>query len=256
MKLSFIDSHCHLNMLQHEELDIFIKRAIENNVDYLQTICTKLSDIPFILEIIDKYPNIFGSVGIHPDEISDLIKYTDLKSFSEHPKIIGLGETGLDYYRAQPDKKNQKESFVTHINVAQETKLPLIVHTRDAEEDTIDVIISEMRNENFTGLIHCFTASKNLAVKMLDIGFYISFSGIISFKNATELQEIVRFVPLERILIETDSPYLAPVPMRGKQNEPSFVKYVAEQVAYLKGLSLEQVALSTTNNFRTLFPKV
>jgi len=254
-----IDSHCHLNLLSKDtDLDSVIKKSMENNVQYLQTICTKLEDLPSILEIAEKYENVFASVGVHPCEINENKHSTTASQIIEltnHPKIIGIGETGLDYYHQPFDKKLQKDSLLQHIEAAAATKLPLIVHTREAEENTIDILTSEMRNSPFPALIHCFTSSKNLAQKMLDIGLYISMSGIITFKNATDLQEIVKYVPLERLLIETDAPYLAPTPMRGKQNEPAFVKYVAEKIAELKNITSKEVANVTTDNFKTLFSK-
>lgn len=276
-----IDSHCHLNLLKDVKIDDIIKQAIENNVQYLQTICTKLDDLPVILEIAEKYENVFASVGVHPCEVNghcealQMLKQSQeilmrlprqgfafprndaatIIELTNHPKIIGIGETGLDYYHEPYDKKLQKDSLLNHIEAAATTKLPLIVHTREADDDTIDILTSEMRNNKFPGLIHCFTSSKKLAGKMLDIGLYISTSGIITFKNATDLQEIVKYVPLDRLLIETDAPYLAPTPMRGKQNEPAFVRYVAEKVAKLKNITSKEVANVTTNNFKTLFSK-
>lgn len=272
-----IDSHCHLNLLEKDtDLDAVIKRATENDVRYMQTICTKLEDLPNILEIAEKYENVFASVGVHPCEVNEERHCAALQvlrqsqknlaglpcdnaetiiTLAAHPKIIGIGETGLDYYHQPFDKQLQKESLVAHIQAAAITKLPIIVHTREAEEDTIDILTSEMRNNKFPGLIHCFTSSKNLAKKMLDIGLYISMSGIITFKNATDLQEIVKYVPLDRLLIETDAPYLAPTPMRGKQNEPAFVKYVAEKVAELKNITSKEVANATSDNFKILFTK-
>jgi TatD DNase family protein len=239
-------------------LDSVIQRALENNVQYMQTICTKIEDLPIVLEIAEKYENVFASVGVHPCEINESsrsITDSEIIKLTNHPKIIGIGETGLDYYHEPYDKKLQKDSLVAHIHAASSTLLPVIIHTREADEDTIDILTSEMRNSKFPGLIHCFTSSKSLATKMLDIGLYISMSGIITFKNATDLQEIVKYVPLDRLLIETDSPYLAPTPMRGKQNEPAFVRYVAEKVAELKNITSKEVANATTHNFNTLFSK-
>ncbi|MEY4463879.1 MAG: hypothetical protein RLZZ81_850 [Pseudomonadota bacterium] len=286
-----IDSHCHLNLLSDLSsrdsiagssknikttntscfldtvvkprydtvlLDSVIQRALENNVQYMQTICTKIEDLPIVLEIAEKYENVFASVGVHPCEINESsrsITDSEIIKLTNHPKIIGIGETGLDYYHEPYDKKLQKDSLVAHIHAASSTLLPVIIHTREADEDTIDILTSEMRNSKFPGLIHCFTSSKSLATKMLDIGLYISMSGIITFKNATDLQEIVKYVPLDRLLIETDSPYLAPTPMRGKQNEPAFVRYVAEKVAELKNITSKEVANATTHNFNTLFSK-
>lgn len=253
-----IDSHCHLTLLKDVKIDDIIKQAIDNNVQYMQTICTKLDDLHIVLKIAEKYENVFASVGIHPCEVNEgkqLITTPQIIELTNHPKIIGIGETGLDYYHDPYDKKLQKVSLLHHIEAAATTQLPLIVHTREADDDTIDILTSAMRNNKFPGLIHCFTSSKNLAKKMLDIGLYISISGIITFKNATDLQEIVKYVPLDRLMIETDAPYLAPTPIRGKQNEPAFVRYVAEKAAELKSITAREVASVTTNNFKTLFSK-
>ncbi|AGJ01660.1 Methionine--tRNA ligase [Rickettsia prowazekii str. Breinl] len=239
-------------------LDSFIQRALENNVQYIQTICTKLEDLPIVLKIAEQYKNVFASVGVHPCEVNDkkrLITDLEIIELTNHQKIIGIGETGLDYYHQPYNKKLQRDSFIAHISAASATNLPIIVHTREADEDTIDILTSAMHNSKFSGLIHCFASSKNLAAKMLDIGLYISVSGIITFKNATNLQEIVKYIPLDRLLIETDSPYLAPTPMRGKQNEPAFVRYVAEKVAELKNITSQEVENVTTHNFKILFSK-
>ncbi|AFE54514.1 hypothetical protein RTB9991CWPP_03250 [Rickettsia typhi str. B9991CWPP] len=239
-------------------LDSCIQRALENNVQYIQTICTKLEDLPCILKIAEQYKNVFASVGVHPCEVNEkkrLVTALEIIALTNYKKIISIGETGLDYYHKPYNKKLQRDSFIAHIHASSATNLPIIVHTREADEDTIDILTSEMHNSNFPGLIHCFTSSKNLAAKMLDIGLYISVSGIITFKNATDLQEIVKYIPLDRLLIETDSPYLAPTPMRGKQNEPAFVRYVAEKVAELKNITSQEVASVTTHNFKRLFSK-
>jgi len=251
-----IDSHCHLNMVaEKEDLDVIVKRAIASDVAYMQTICTTLEELPEILHIAEKYDNIFASVGVHPNEVREVVSSEIIVSLTRHPKIIGIGETGLDYYYSTDNKDNQSLSFNNHIQAAQQTNLPIIVHTRDAEQDTIDILTNKMQESPFSGLIHCFTASENLAQKMLDIGLYISIAGIITFKNAQSLQDIIRFIPLERLLIETDSPFLSPVPMRGKSNEPAFVKYVAEKIAEIKGITLEEVAKVTSQNFTNLFSK-
>lgn len=252
-----VDSHCHLDMLaEKEDLEDIINRAKKFGVKYIQTICTTLDNFPKILKIAESFENVFASVGVHPNEVNGIVTYKELIHLSNHPKVIGLGETGLDYYYQTSDKLDQIGCFKQHILAAQCNKtLPIIVHTRDAEEDTIDILTSEMRNSSFRGLIHCFTASKHFASKMLDIGMYISIAGIVTFKNADLLKEVVRFVPLDRLLIETNSPYLAPVPMRGKQNEPAFVKYVASCIADLKGAKLEEVTTVTTKNFFDLFSK-
>ncbi len=254
-----VDSHCHLDMLIKEgvsELDLFVQRAAEKGVKYLQTICTDLENFPNILAIAQRYPNVYASVGVHPNEVKEQkISAQHLVNLSLHEKVIGLGETGLDYYYETTSKVGQIESFQQHIIAAQQTDLPVIVHTRDAEEDTIDIITSAMRDKPFRCLIHCFTASEAFAKKMLELGVYISVAGIVTFKNAESLKSIVQSLPLSSLLIETDSPYLAPVPMRGKQNEPAFVLHVAEYIAELKGLAVEEVAKQTTDNFFKLFSK-
>lgn len=252
-----VDSHCHLDMLaEKEDLALVIKRANDNGVKYMQTICTRLDNFANIIKIAEVYPNIFASVGVHPNEVKGQeFSYEQLSALADHQRIIGVGETGLDYYYETSEKLEQISSFHQHIKLSQEKNLPIIVHTRDAEEDTASILGSRIRENSFTGLIHCFTASKDFAKKMLDFGFYISVAGIVTFKNAELLKDVVRFVPLDKLLIETDSPYLAPVPMRGKQNEPAFVEYVAQCIAELKNLTIAEVASQTTNNFFTLFSK-
>lgn len=249
-----VDSHCHLNMLK-DDLQEILQRAKDNDVSYMQTICTTMEELPDIITIVEKYDNIFASCGVHPNDIKEIIPYEAIVDYSNHPKIIGIGETGLDYYYQNTVKTTQITSLVEHIKAASCSLLPIIIHTRDAEEDSCDILCSEMKNSPFRGLIHCFTASKDFAKKMLDLGMYISIAGIVTFKNAGDLQEIVRYIPLSSLLIETDSPYLTPHPMRGKPNEPAFVKYVAEKIAELKGVSLEEVANTTTRNFTSLFTK-
>jgi TatD DNase family protein len=242
-------------LTEKEDLNAVISRAQNNGVGYIQTICTNLENFPNIIAISQLYDNVFASVGVHPNEVKEQITYETLVNLSNHPKVIGLGETGLDYHYQTAKKNAQINSFQQHILAAQKTKLPIIVHTREAEQDTINMLTNAMKNDAFSGVIHCFTASKYLAQKMLDIGMYISIAGIITFKNAELLKEVVRFVPLDRLLIETDSPYLAPTPMRGKQNEPAFVKYVALAIAELKGIDIDKVAGTTTENFFNLFSK-
>lgn len=252
----FIDSHCHLDLLlEKNDLNEVIDRARKNEVKYIQTICTKLKEFPKILQIVEENEGIFASVGVHPNEIEEIVNHDILVELASHPKVIGIGETGLDYYYKTVTKKNQINSFIQHIITSQQIKLPVIIHTRDAEIDTVDILTAEMKNATFPALIHCFTSTTEFARQMLNIGLYISIAGIVTFKNAAELKEVVKFVPLDRLLIETDSPYLAPVPMRGKQNEPAFVKYVAEYIAELKSISVEQVASQTTANFFALFSK-
>ena len=231
-----VDSHCHLDMLKdYDSIDTIVSRAKEADVRYLQTICTRLDHFENILSIAKKYDNVFASVGIHPSEVKKVTPAKKLVELADHEKVIGLGETGLDYFYNKESKHHeiQRESFEQHIIASQGNNLPVIVHTRDAEEDTLNIIGECKKNQEFPGLIHCFTASKEFALKMLDLGMYISISGIVTFKNATELQEVAKFIPMDRMLVETDSPYLAPVPKRGKTNEPSYTKYVAEFIAQL-----------------------
>ncbi|MBP7189740.1 MAG: TatD family hydrolase [Rickettsiaceae bacterium] len=255
-----IDSHCHLNMKEFEsDLDQVIQNALNNGVQYMQTICTKFKDLEEILAIAEKYSNVFASVGVHPHHADEAESYLNKDSLIDlimkNKKVIGIGETGLDYYYEHSNKENQKKAFTDHINASQETGLPLIIHTRDADKDTIDILESEMKNASFPALVHCFTSSKELAFKALDFGFYISVSGIITFKNASELCSTISQIPLDRLLIETDAPYLSPVPVRGKRCEPAFVKFVGEKLAEIKNTSSSEVFSTTTNNFFKLFTR-
>lgn len=250
-----VDSHCHLDLYNKNDLQFLIDTASLHDVQYMQTICTKLEDFPSVVKIAESYNNIFASVGIHPCDVQEIVDNNTLSKLALHPKVIGLGETGLDYYHTIDNKKLQVASFEQHILAAQDNQLPVIVHTREAEDDTYDIMTHMMNDKSFKALIHCFTASKDFARKVLDMNIYISISGIVTFKNASLLKEVVQFVPLDMMLIETDSPYLAPVPERGKQNQPAFVKYVAQAVADIKGISLHHVAEKTSKNFFTLFSK-
>lgn len=260
-----IDSHCHLN---YPEIQQNFASVLENanlaDVAFMQTICTKKSEFGAVLKIANDNSNIFASVGTHPLNIKqaqDLhsidFSKQELIEASKHSKIIGIGETGLDYHyeKNQDILAQQRASFAKHIEACQETGLPIIVHTREAEGDTIKLLQTHMEKRRFKGLIHCFTGSQILAKAALDIGMYISVSGIITFKNASELREVVRDVPLNRLLIETDSPYLAPVPYRGKSCQPSYVEYVAKTLAEIKNTSLAKIAEITTANFFSLFDK-
>jgi len=253
-----VDSHCHLDMLtQYDDIDSIVKRANENGVKYLQTICTKLDNFENVLNIAKKYDNVFASVGVHPSEVEGVIDSDELIKLSKDDKVIGLGETGLDYFynKEASHHKIQQDSFEQHIVASQNNNLPVIIHTRDAEGDTTDIISRNKKYKEFAGLIHCFTASKEFASKMLDLGMYISISGIVTFKNAENIREAIKYIPTDRLLVETDSPYLAPVPKRGKTNEPSYTRYVVEFLADLKGLEATELALQTTNNFFKLFSK-
>jgi len=224
----------------------------------MQTICTRSNDFPGIIEIAEKYPEIYASFGIHPHEVEKepLLSIDEIVSHTNHPKVIGIGETGLDYYYEHSERDIQRASFVNHIHAASRTNLPVIVHSRNADDDTISIMSSEMKANAYRGLIHCFSSTRELASASLDIGLYISIAGIITFKNSDNLRDIMQYVPLDRMLIETDSPYLAPVPMRGKRNEPAFIKHVAQMLAQVKCLSMEDIAQTTTENFKKLFSKV
>ena len=252
----FIDSHCHLDLLAQEEggIDLAINNAKENGVDHILCISIDKSSCQKIIEIVDSNSFLSASVGIHPNiEQSENFTAEELVSLASHEKVIAIGETGLDYFRSEGDLGWQRERFRVHIEAAKELKKPLIVHTREARKDTMDILENEDA-QSAGGIIHCFTENWETAKRALDIGFYISLSGIVTFKNAKELQEVAKKLPLDRILIETDSPYLAPVPHRGKTNQPAFVKHVAEFLAELRGDSVENIAKVTTDNFHRAFP--
>lgn len=256
-----IDSHCHLDLIEKQnlKLDDVIKNARENNVKILQTICTRFSEIGNLLNYTKLHDFIYASVGIHPCNVTEEKPITAddiIKICAAEEKIIGIGETGLDYYHDKSAIDLQKTSFLEHIKASQQNKLPVIIHSRDADIDMMEILESEQKNAQFPALLHCFSSSKELAVKALDLGISISISGIVTFKNAKELQDIVKFLPLESLLVETDSPYLAPVPFRGKLNQPSYTKHVVDFIAELKSVTPEKVAEITTNNFLKLFSKV
>ena len=252
-----IDSHCHLDYPDlYNQLDDVIKRAEYNQVQRLLTICTTLESFEKIKLIIQKYENIYGTFGIHPHETRKFIN-VDLKFITNlkkrYRKIVGIGETGLDFYYNYSDKKIQRKSFIEHIGAALELNIPIIVHSRNAESDTYEILKSEKKNSNLKILIHCFTGSKQFAKKLLDMNCYISVSGIITFKNSVELIDTVSSIPIEKLLVETDSPYLAPLPHRGKPNEPSYIIHTIEKLSQIKKISKEDVITNTTNNFKKLF---
>lgn len=253
-----VDSHCHLDMLsEYDSVDNIVARADEAGIRYMQTICTRLDNFNNILTIAKKFPNVYASVGVHPSEVDSVVSHEELTQLSSDPKVIGLGETGLDYFynKDQEQQKMQRDSFASHIRSAQGSKLPVIIHMRDAEIDTIEMLQHHKKIQDFPALIHCFTSTLDFAQKVLDLGLYISVSGIVTFKNADALREVVKYVPANKILVETDAPYLAPVPMRGKTNEPSYTKYVAEFIANLKNIDVDEFANLSTKNFFTLFTK-
>lgn len=249
-----VDSHCHLNFPELAENLPTIRQSMQDNgVGHALCISVTLPDFPQVLALAENHQNFYASVGVHPDyENIDEPTVDELIRLANHPKVVAIGETGLDYFRLSGDLEWQRQRFRHHIRAAIACDKPLIIHTRNAAEDTLRI----MREENAQqvgGVMHCFTESLDVAMQAIALGFYISFSGIVTFKNAAALKEVAKHVPLDRILVETDSPYLAPIPHRGKTNQPAYVKYVAEEIARLRGISLEEVTTATTENFFRLF---
>jgi TatD DNase family protein len=249
-----VDSHCHLDFPDLAvNIDELLANMRENDVGHALCVSVNLQDLPRVLALSEKYPNLFASVGVHPDyENLEEPQSIQLATLACHPRVVAIGETGLDYFRLKGDLEWQRERFRQHIRAARLCNKPLIIHTREAAEDTLR-IMEEEGADTVGGVMHCFTESWEVAQRAMALNFYISFSGIVTFKKATGLKDIATRVPLERMLIETDSPYLAPAPHRGKTNQPAFVKHVAEEIATLRGISLDQVAEATTNNFFKLF---
>jgi TatD DNase family protein len=250
----FIDSHCHINFPElADKLDEVLANMRANQVSKALCVSVDLDKFPEILSMAEKNDNIYASVGVHPDyELEKEPTQAELVRLANHPKVIAIGETGLDYFRLQGDLEWQRNRFRTHIRAAIESGKPLIVHTRSASADTLR-IMREEGAEKIGGVMHCFTESLEVALAAIEMNFYISFSGIVTFKKALELKEVATKIPLECMLIETDSPYLAPVPFRGKLNQPGYVKHVAEEIAKLRGISVEEVGLVTSANFKKLF---
>jgi TatD DNase family protein len=252
----YIDSHCHLNLLAEEPggIDAMVAEAAQNGIQHILCIAIDKASCDEVKAIATSYPQVTASVGIHPNvDASEQFTVEELVAEASHPKVIAIGETGLDYFRSEGDLEWQRDRFRVHIEAAKQTLKPLIIHTREAREDTMSILEQEDA-EKAGGIIHCFTENWETAKRALDIGFYISLSGIVTFKNATELQDVAKKLPLDRILIETDAPYLAPMPHRGKTNKPVFVKHVAEFLAELRGDTVENIAATTTANFQRLFP--
>ncbi|WP_449472332.1 TatD family hydrolase [Sphingobium chungangianum] len=253
-----IDSHCHLNYkgLIEDQQNV-LERARSAGIELMLNIATRESEWDAVLATAEQEPDVYATVGIHPHEADEHphIDTAKLIERAAHPRVVGIGETGLDYYYDHSDRARQQSSFRAHIAASRATGLPLIVHTRDAEEDTLAILREEMGQGAYPGVIHCFTASGAFADAALDLGFYISISGIVTFKSAKDLQETAARLPLDRLLIETDSPFLAPVPHRGKSCEPAFVADTAHFLANLRGESFEQLAAATSANFHNLFSK-
>jgi TatD DNase family protein len=253
-----VDSHCHLDYLERDgDIEPVVARALSDGVGTLVTFCTKLCEFVLIEDIAHRFPRVFCWVGVHPHEAGKEGQETadKLIELAGHDKVVGIGETGLDYYYEHSPREAQKVSFRSHIEAARETGLPLIVHARDADDDTVAMLKEEHAKGPFPGVIHCFTAGPELAAAALQIGFYISLAGIVTFKSAEALRATVADVPLDRLLVETDSPYLAPVPKRGKTNEPANVVYTADALAKLCGVEVAEFADMTTDNFFRLFTR-
>lgn len=253
-----VDSHCHLDFdALSGDLEGVLARAQEAGVKQMVTISTKMSTFERVRQIAETYDNIYCTVGVHPHEADSEgdVSTEQLIALAEHGRVIGIGETGLDYYYEHAPRDEQKASFRRHIDAARKTGLPLIIHTRDADEDMAEILTQEMEKGPFPALLHCFSSGSPLAKIALDLGLYISFSGILTFKAAEEVRAAARLTPLDRLLVETDAPYLAPVPKRGKSNEPAFVAHTAAKLAEVKGVTTEEIADITTDNFYRLFVK-
>lgn len=257
--MRFVDHHCHLDFPQlAEDLAGVLARAREVGVGVLVTISTRIRRFPEILSIAEEHENVYCSVGTHPHNAHEEldIPLEEIVRLSEHPKVAAIGEAGLDYYYKHSTPEAQAEGFRRHIAAARQTGLPLEIHTRDAEEDTARILEDEHAKGPFPAILHCYTGGPELVARALKLGVYVSFSGVVSFKKSDALREIAKSVPLERLLVETDAPFLAPVPYRGKTNEPAYVVHTAAAIAEARGLSVDELATATTENFFRLFKKV
>lgn len=254
-----VDSHCHLDFPEFaDELDEVVQRARDSGIGLMLTINTHVTRFERVLAVAERFPEVYCTIGIHPHEAgtepqADVEKLVEA---ARHPKVVGFGETGLDYFYDKSPRDRQRASFRTHIEAARRAGLPVIVHTRDADDDTAAILAEEMGKGAFTGLVHCFSSGPQLAEKAVELGLYLSISGIVTFKKAEALQETVKTIPVDRLLVETDCPYLAPIPYRGKRNEPAYVTHTAAKIAELKNILAEELAQATTANFLNLFTKV
>jgi len=255
MTAILVDSHCHIPMIEGAGgSQTVIETALAQGIGHMLCVSIDLETFPELIALAEAYPCLSASVGVHPNtDLKQEPTAEQLAALAAHPKIIAIGETGLDYYRSQGDLEWQRRRFRTHIRAAMAVHKPLIIHSRDAREDVIAILAQESAAQ-IGGVMHCFTDDVATARRALDLNFYISLSGIVTFKNALALQQVAKNIPLDRLLLETDAPYLAPVPHRGKQNQPAYVRHVAEYVAALRGVSVDTIAEATTANFRRLFP--
>lgn len=254
-----VDSHCHLDFPElSEDGDAVIARARAAGVGRMVTICTKITEFARVRAVSERYDDVWCTVGIHPHEAASEAAVTaqELIGLADHPRVVGIGETGLDFYYEHSLRETQESQFRAHIAAARATGLPLIIHSREADEDMIRILRDESEAGAFPAVLHCFSSGPELAWAAIDLGHYVSLSGIVTFKKAEDLRDIAQALPLERLLVETDSPYLAPVPHRGKTNEPAFVVHTAGCLADLRGLSAQEIATATTENFFRLFTKV
>jgi TatD DNase family protein len=258
VSVSLVDSHCHLDFDDFGgDMEAVLARAKESGVERMLTICTRVTKFDQVLAIAAAHDNIRCTVGIHPHEAEQEpdVDVTRLVELAKHPKVVGIGEAGLDYFYDKSPRERQQQVFATHIEASRVSGLPIVVHSRDADEDTVRLLQDGAKKGGLTGVIHCFTSTQYLADAALEMGFYISLSGIVTFKSAGALRDVAKSIPHDRLLVETDSPYLAPIPMRGKRNEPSYVRHTASYVADFLGLSLPDLAQKTTANFDRLFAK-
>jgi TatD DNase family protein len=254
-----VDSHCHLDFPDFDgERDELIARAHEAGVDLMVTICTRVRKFDQIRAIAEQYDNVYCSVGTHPNNAEEErgIPAEDILELTKHPKVVAVGEAGLDYFYDHASPEAQQEGLRTHIHVARETGLPLVIHARSADEDMAAILEEEMGKGAFPAILHCFSSGRDLALKGIELGLYVSFSGILTFKRSEEVREIARELPADRLLVETDAPYLAPQPRRGKRNEPAYTAMTAAVLAETRGVSAEEIAAQTTENFFRLFKKV
>lgn len=252
-----VDSHCHLDYFTGAEIEDILRRAAEAGVGEMVTIGVRMSQAEAVKSLAERYPNVWGTVGVHPQNAGEgpLPETAEIVAAADHPRIIGIGESGLDYFYDKAPREVQQEGFRRHIRAARETGLPLVVHARDADADIAAILREEREDGAFPFLLHCFSSGRALAEEAIAMGGYVSFSGILTFPKSQELRDIARDMPEDRLLVETDSPYLAPVPYRGKRNEPSYVPHTARVLAEVRGLSPEALAERTTANFRRLFSK-